>query len=222
MARLARVVIPGVPHHITQRGNRRQKTFFHTTDYKAYFELLAAWCKRSGVEIWAYCFMPNHVHLIAVPEEPDSLRRAIGEAHRRYTRIINFREGWRGYLWQGRFASFPMNETYLLACARYVELNPIRAGLCSRAYRYPWSSAAAHLAGRDDALVKVRPLLDRVPEWEEFLSHLNLEDVADEIRSHARTGRPLGDPAFLDRLEAVLGRPLRPRKPGPKPRKPDD
>jgi len=85
MARLARVVIPGMPHHITQRGNRRQPTFFCDEDYTAYLELMGQWCKERGVEVWAYCLMPNHAHLIAVPKAEDGLRRAIGEAHRRYT-----------------------------------------------------------------------------------------------------------------------------------------
>ena len=126
MARLARFVVPGLPHHITQRGNRRQQTFFCDEDYAAYVELMADWCQERGVEIWAYCLMPNHIHLIAVPQSEDGLGRAIGEAHRRYTRRINFREKWRGYLWQGRFASFVMDEPHLLAAARYVELNPVR------------------------------------------------------------------------------------------------
>ena len=111
MARLARVVAPGFPHHVTQRGNRRQTTFFLDDDYRAYLSLMAEWCGRHGAHVWAYCLMPNHVHLIVVPEAADGLRRAIGEAHRRYTRLINFREGWRGHLWQERFASFPMDET---------------------------------------------------------------------------------------------------------------
>ncbi len=101
MARLARVVVPGVPHHVTQRGNRRQATFFNEEDYAAYLALLGEWCGRCGVAVWAYCLMPNHVHLIVVPESEDGLRRGLGEAHRRYTRRINFREGWRGHLWQG-------------------------------------------------------------------------------------------------------------------------
>ena len=138
MARLARLVIPGLPHHITQRGNRRQKTFFNDGDYQAYLELMAEWCGEHGVEIWSYCLMPNHVHLIAVPKTEDGLRCAIGEAHRRYTRRINFRKKWRGYLWQGRFASFVMDEPYLLAAARYVELNPVRAKLVKTARQWPW------------------------------------------------------------------------------------
>ena len=106
MPRIARVTVPSVTHHITQRGNRRQKTFFNNKDYATYIDLMAEWCNRCGVEIWAYCLMPNHVHLIAVPDTENSLAKAIGEAHRRYTRHINFRKGWRGHLWQGRFASY--------------------------------------------------------------------------------------------------------------------
>ena len=126
MARLARVIAPGMPHHVTQRGNRRQQTFFGEEDYQHYLELMAQFCRAEQVAIWAYCLMPNHVHLIVVPQSAESLRRAIGEAHRRYTRRINFREGWRGHLWQGRFASFVMDEDHLLTAARYVELT--RAG----------------------------------------------------------------------------------------------
>ena len=120
MARLARVVAAGLPHHVTQRGNRRQKVFFGEGDYEIYRGLLAEGCRAAGVAVWAYCLMPNHVHLILVPSDADGLRAALGEAHRRYTRQVNLREGWRGYLWQGRFASFPMDESHLLACARYV------------------------------------------------------------------------------------------------------
>ena len=147
MARIARVVVPGIPHHITQRGNRRQETFFCAEDYQAYLALLGEWCQHWKVEVWAYCLMPNHVHVIAVPTSEDALRRAIGEAHRRYTRRVNFREGWRGHLWQGRFGSCPVDEPYLLAAARYIEQNPVRAGLAATPWDYPWSSAAAHVAG---------------------------------------------------------------------------
>ena len=147
MARIARVVAEHYPHHITQRGNRRQDTFFCDDDYRYYIQLMAEWCGKCGVTIWAYCLMPNHVHLIAVPESEDGLRRALGEAHRRYTRHINFREKWKGHLWQGRFASFLMDEEYLLAAARYIELNPVRTGLVSIPEEYPWSSAKAHIKG---------------------------------------------------------------------------
>lgn len=218
MARLARVVAAGLPHHVTQRGNRRQPVFFSEADYASYVTLLAEGCRAAGVAVWAYCLMPNHVHLILVPSDEDGLRAALGEAHRRYTRQVNFREGWRGYLWQGRFASFPMDEAYLLACARYVELNPVRAKLARRARDWRWSSARAHLDGRDDELVKTRPLLDLVPDWAAFLRSGLSDDEGEAIRSRERTGRPLGSARFVTRLEKRLDRPLAPRTPGRKPK----
>ena len=216
MARLARVVIPGLPHHITQRGNRRQQTFFNDGDYAAYLELMGQWCGELGVQIWCYCLMPNHVHLIAVPKTEDGLRRAIGEAHRRYSRRINFREDWRGHLWQGRFASFVMDEPYRLAAARYIELNPVRAEIVVAPGDYRWSSARAHLRGKDDGLVKVSPLLKIAGNWRRLLTSAATEDEIEMFRQHERTGRVLGDEDFQKRLEKNLGRVLRRQKPGPK------
>jgi putative transposase len=155
---------------MTQRGNRRQPTFFCEDDYSCYLELMAQFCRVEEVEIWACCLMPNHIHLIVLPKSADGLRLAIGEAHRRYTRHINFRLGWRGHLWQGRFASFVLDEPYLLTAARYVELNPVRAGLVNAPSDYRWSSAAAHLEGQDDALVRVKPLLEVAPDWRRLLN----------------------------------------------------
>jgi putative transposase len=214
MARLARVVVPNYPHHVTQRGNRGQRTFFGPHDYRTYLELMAEWCARCGVAVWAYCLMPNHVHLIAVPESEDSLRRAIGEAHRRYTRAVNFRRGWRGHLWQGRFASCVMDESYLLACARYVERNPVRAGLCRRAQDYVWSSAAAHVRGQDDGLVRAAPLLRLEPRWARHLAADPDAEIVRQLRRHEATGRPAGSARFVRRLERLLVRRLRPGKPG--------
>ncbi len=216
MARIARVVAPGYPHHVTQRGNRRQQTFFQDEDYTAYIELMSQWCTRHGVQVWAYCLMPNHVHLVCVPESEDGLRLAIGKAHLRYTRRVNAREGWRGHLWQGRFASFVMDERHLLAAARYIERNPVRAGLAEKPWEYRWSSAAAHMAARDDALVKVEPLLEMVGDWSQFLSEDLAEHDAERLRMHERTGRPLGDDGFIARIERLLGRDIRKRKPGRK------
>ena len=216
MARLARVVVPGMPHHIIQRGNRRQQAFFCDADYHTYLELLHEWCTSCNVEIWGYCLMPNHIHLLAVPGDAAGLRRAIGEAHRRYTRQVNFRERWRGHLWQGRFGSFVMDVPYLLAAARYVELNPVRAGLVRRAGDYPWSSARAHLDRADDVLVKVAPLLKRMPDWAAFLNSGPSVAELTNMRQHERTGRPLGAGNFLEKLETQLGRVLRRIKPGPK------
>lgn len=192
------------------------QTFFGDDDYRAYISLLAEWCRKCSIDIWAYCLMPNHVHLIAVPESEDSLRRGIGEAHRRYSRMINFRNNWRGHLWQGRFASFPMDETYLLAAARYVESNPVVANLVEDAAFWPWSSAQAHLAAADDGLVTVTPLLELAGDWRSFLAGSADEERISEIRKHERTGRPLGTEGFVDRLETFLDRPLRRGKPGPK------
>jgi putative transposase len=218
MARMARVVAAGVPHHVTQRGNRRQQVFFSDDDYGLYKSLLAEGCRAAGVEVWAYCLMPNHVHLILLPHDEDGLRAALGEAHRRYTRHINEREEWRGYLWQGRFASFPMDEPHLMACARYVEVNPVRAGLAARARDWRWSSARAHLAARDDGLVTVAPLLHLVSDWRAFLSEDLPGAALDSIRRSERTGRPLGETKFVKRLEKKLGRVLAKQKPGPKPK----
>ena len=218
MPRMARVVAPQAPHHVTQRGNRRQQTFFSDDDYLHYLAIAAKHLTARGVEVWAYCLMPNHVHLIAVPRDLDSLRRGIGETHRRYSRAVNFREGWRGYLWQGRFVSCVMDEPHLLAAARYLETNPLRAGLVERPEDWPFSSARAHLAGEDDELVKVRPLLKRVPySWAEFLALPVQREMAEAIRLHQRTGRPLGGRAFVKSLERKLHRPLLPQTPGRKP-----
>lgn len=217
MARLARVVVPDAPHHVTQRGNRRQQVFFGDDDYFAYHDELAASCRAAGVIVLGYCLMPNHVHLILQPSDTDGLRAALAEAHRRYSRRVNFREGWRGYLWQGRFASAPMDEPHLSACARYVELNPVRARLVGAVQDWPWSSARAHLEGRDDGLVSVAPMLDRFADWREFLDRGLDEDDHRALQAAERTGRPLGSTEFVAELEARLGRVLAPQKPGRKP-----
>jgi len=218
MARIARVVAPGLPHHVTQRGNRRLPTFFSDEDYATYVELMAASCDLLGVTVWAYCLMPNHVHLIVVPESEDGLRRAIGDAHRRYSRSVNFREGWRGHLWQGRFASYPLDETHALVATRYVELNPVRAGLVERPELWRWSSAAAHVGHTDDGLCDAAAMADYVDNWIAFLDRWPNEDEVKLLRLHERTGRPLGSERFTIRLEHRLSRVLRPRKRGPKPK----
>ncbi len=214
MARVARLVVPGQPHHVTQRGVRRMDVFLAEGDQETYLGLLREWCGRAGTEVWAYCLMPNHVHLILVPSTEDGLRAALGEAHRRYTRHVNSREGWRGHLWQERFHSCPMDEAHLLACARYVELNPVRAGLVTRPQDWPWSSARAHLAGDDDGVAALGPLLARVADWRAFLEGGLDEGALEAIRRHARTGRPLGSEVFIEALERRLGRSLAPHRPG--------
>lgn len=219
MARMPRIVVPGYPHHVTQRGNHRQKTFFCDDDYRYYIELLSAYAQQANTEIWAYCLMPNHVHLVMVPDQEDGLRAALGETHRHYTRHINFRHKWRGHLWQERFNSFLMDENYLLATVRYVERNPVAARLCESSGQWPWSSARAHLQGQDDDLVRVKPMLDRIDDWRTYLTKDVENHQADSIRRHTRTGRPLGTAGFIDNLERLTGKPLAPKRPGRKPSK---
>ncbi|HKK04478.1 MAG TPA: transposase [Gammaproteobacteria bacterium] len=215
MARMARVVVPGYPHHVTQRGNRRQTTFFCDEDYRYYVQLLSEYTKACGTEVWAYCLMPNHVHLVMVPQDEDGLRAPLAETHRRFTRSVNFREGWRGHLWQERFHSFVMDETHLLAATRYVECNPVAAGMCRSPQEWKWSSARAHTTGTDDSLVTVEPMLRRIRDWAAYLSNdAEGGQLGQIIERHSRTGRPLGDKAFVERLERVTGKALAPRRPG--------
>ena len=216
MARLARVVVPGLPHHVTQRGNRQQTVFFHDADYEAYLGLLASHAAAAGCGIWAYCLQPTHVHVIAVPGDEDGLRRALADANRRYARRVNAREGWRGHLWQERFGSFAMDEPQLHAAARHIELNPVRAGLVAAPEQWPWSSARAHLAGVDDAVVRVAPLLAAGGDWREHLAGRSDADLGARLRLHERTGRPMGSEAFVSELEQRCGRRLRMLPPGPR------
>lgn len=216
MPRMARVVVPNYPHHVTQRGNRRQKTFFSDDDYVAYLDLLSTSCRRADTRVWAYCLMPNHVHLVMVPSHEDGLRAPLGEAHRRYTRAVNLRNQWRGHLWQERFHSFPMDEAHLLSAVRYVERNPVAARLCQRPDDWRWSSAAAHLRGRDDGLVEVEPMLSRVDNWAVYLSETADDNIGARIATSSRTGRPLGDEQFVRALERITDRVLARRPPGRK------
>jgi len=216
MARMARTVIPGIPHHVIQRGVRRLEVFQNDDDYDTYLGLISESCKKAGTEVWAYCLMSNHVHLILVPSTEDGLRASLGDAHRQYTRHVNIREGCRGHLWQERFHSFAMDEYYLLAAVRYVELNPVHAHMVKSAEDYRWSSARAHLSAKDDKLVRVAPMLERVSNWQSYLDCNLDESTKEAFRMHGRTGRPLGDEAFLERLENIAGRLLRPQKPGRK------
>ena len=192
------------------------EVFFNDEDRQAYLRLIREMGHEYGVKFWGYCLMPNHVHLIAVPQEATSLAQAIGWAHYHYTRRINFREGWRGYLWQGRFHSCPLDEAHAVAALRYVELNPVRAGLVKEAERWPWSSARAHVRGMADPVLSPVCLIGRGKEWGKFLSEGMREEEFRELRGCTRTGRPWGPPAFVKRLEATLRRDLQRGKPGPK------
>jgi putative transposase len=220
MPRRARIVIPDTPHHVTQRGNRRQQTFFRDGDYLRYLQLAAEACARADVACWGYCLMPNHVHLILAPRTREGLRAALTPLHWRYTYEINKRERWKGYFWQGRFASFPMDESYFIQCARYVGLNPVRAGLVTDARDWPWSSVRAHLAETDDALVRTATLKACIGAG---VATFFATDVAAEatkrLRAAMKTGRPLGAATWVKALEQREGRVLaaRPRGRPPSP-----
>ena len=215
MPRFARLVAPGLPHHVTQRGNRRQPVFFRDEDWQGYLHALLVQTQQHGVAIWAYCLMTNHIHLIAVPARPDSLALALGETHRRYTWQVNRRAGWTGYLWQGRFASFPMEARHAYAAIRYVERNPVEARLVTRAEDYPWSSARAHVFGTHDPLLAPCPLRGEIADWGQFLQK-PVAEWGSMVERHSRTGRPLGDRSFLERLERLTGRRLQKQQPGRK------
>lgn len=182
--------------------------FTSDDDRISYLYFIAEECKRHGVDVLAWCLMTNHVHFIAVPKAVQSLARAFGEAHRRYTRMKNFAEGVRGYLFQGRFSSSVLDQNHLLAAVCYVELNPVRAGMTQQAGEYVWSSARFHLGlVKNDPLVSDANLLGLVTNWEEFLCRN--DDGIEGVVAATRTGRPAGDEAFLDKVEAVTGRNMR-------------
>lgn len=199
MPRSARLVVPHLPHHVTHRGNNKQRTFFSEADYRLYKRYLAAACAETETTVWGWCLMPNHVHLMLVPATERGLADVMRRTQARYTRAINAREGRVGHLWQARYGSFVMDEPHLLACARYVELNPVRAGLARRPEDWPWSSARTHLDGAPDGLADPAPLLERWPDWKVVLDGALAEDEREAIRARERSGRPLGGRAFADR-----------------------
>lgn len=162
--------------------------------------------------------MDNHVHLIAVPATEDGLVKAIAETHRKYTWHINVRNNWRGHLWQGRFISYPMDDAYLYSCVRYIETNPVRAGLVSKAEDYLWSSAPAHVFGKKDPVLSPIPLARGINDWGAFLRQQEREDEIEAIRKNQGNGRPLGSEEFIDWLEELTGRCLRARPRGRPPK----
>jgi putative transposase len=215
LARIARLVVPGLPHHVTQRGNRRMNVFFSDDDHLLYLDLLKERCRKAGVEIWSYCLMPNHVHLILNPSTPQALGLALGETHRRYSSVINARLRVTGHLFQSRYGSAVMDEEHLMAAARYVALNPVRARLVARAQDWRWSSVRAHLAGKDDGYVAVAPILERCAgRFADLIdSEPNPRQLA-ALRAAETIGRPLGSDGFLDAIANLTGRDARPAKRG--------
>jgi len=216
MPRIARVVIPDCPHHVIQRGNRRLNVFFSDEDKGFYLTLLKRQMIKRGISIWAYCLMDNHVHLIAVPKAKDSFAKGIGEAHMKYTHVINTREDWKGYLWQGRFITYPLDEGYLYSAVRYVERNPVRAKIVANAGDYPWSSARAHIDGEKHPLLSPCPLEKNITDWSDYLAQEDDKAEVKKFIEHEHTGRPLGSPDFIKRLEELTGRILAPKKRGRK------
>lgn len=210
MPRISRVVIPELPHHITQRGNYQQTTFYSNADYFQYLTWLTEYSRKFGVSFLAYCLMPNHVHFIAVPLREDSLAKTFNTCHMRYSQFFNKKCRLTGHLWQGRFFSCVMQESHLYAAIRYVENNPVRAKLVSRPGDWQWSSARAHLYQTTSLLPleDVRKTLPDISDWEEYLGESN-PSAAEQIRRHTLTGRPLGSDEFLFSLEKTLGCQLR-------------
>lgn len=192
MPRAARTVLPGVPHHVTQRGVRRQRVFFSPDDYRRYLNIAAKEYREAGVEVWSYCLMPNHVHLIVVPSDETGMARAVSRTHQRYAFAINSAHGFTGHLWQGRFSSFPMDDRHLIRCVRYVGLNPVRAGLVKNAAAWPWSSVRAHAEDGLDRLVMKEPVAQRLGAAAAsfFQDDMEEEEIA-MFRNASAKGRPL-------------------------------
>jgi putative transposase len=217
MARLARIVIPGIPHHVTQRGNGRQQTFFTDDDYAFYCNLLRQYCVEHGVAIWGWVLMPNHVHLILVPESEDSLRAALSKVHRAYAGHIHAREKRTGHFWQGRFGCVALDEAHLAAALPYIVLNPVRARLVARARDWRWSSVHAHLKpDKGDGMTETAPIATRFPDFAQVVRAGEDNALSAALRRAETVGRPLGDEAFMAHIAALTGRDLRPAKRGRK------
>lgn len=217
MARLARFIIPGVPHHVTQRGNGRQQTFFSQDDYALYRNLLRDHAAANGVAVWSWVLMPNHVHLVLVPETVDSLRACLSKVHRAYAGHVHARERRTGHFWQGRFGCVAMDETHLMAALRYVSLNPVRARLVRSAVDWRWSSVHALLdPAKGDGLTDTTPVLDRVGDVSALLRAGEDEALSAALRRAETVGRPLGGDAFMAWIAETLGRDAKPGKRGPR------
>ena len=216
MARFRRLVVPDHPHHVTQRGVRRQTTFFDDLDYRRYLAFAEALLPEASLEIWAYCLMPNHMHAVVVPRTKDSLARFFGRLHKKYAQTTNFRYEWSGHLWQNRFYSVVMDDVHTRVAMRYVERNPVRSGLVRHPEDWQWSSARGNLQMEDDRLLPGRPALKIISNWSEYLSGPEHDADLTSLRAQTGTGRPTGRDAFIRMLEAMSGRTIRKRKAGRK------
>ena len=224
MPRLARTVCARVPHHITQRGNRREAVFFTDADRHAYLGWLREYAEKYQVDILAYCLMTNHVHLVAVPATGDGLQQLLKPLHMRYAQRVNRAQGWKGHVWQGRFFSAALDEAYLWAAVRYVERNPVRARMVRKAENYRWSSASAHCQLRqDDVLTKKaawRKQFESIGDWSAWLAEGDEPEQLEVLRCNAGKGLPCGSAKFIQKLEKLTGRALQYRPRG-RPRKRD-
>ena len=216
MPRFPRLVVPGYPHHITQRGVRKNKTFFDASDYRAYLHLAAELSDEWPIEIWAYCLMPNHMHAVVAPGQQESLARFFARLHQQYARRTNARYGWQGHMWQKRFYSVVMDEPHAVCALRYVELNPVRAGLCRSAQQWPWSSARANLGLAVDPLISRAHTEGLVADWHALLRQREDNDNLRSLRHHTGTGRPTGSVEFLKTIETLSGRRIQKRRSGRK------
>ena len=215
MVRQRRYGVAGQPQHIIQRGNNRGPIFFGEGDQTLFIEFLAGAADRYGLAIHAYVLMPNHLHLLATPGEADSLSRAMQAFGRRYVRYVNRRHGRTGTLWEGRFRSTVVDsERYLMACMRYIDLNPVRAGLVPAPEGYPWSSHRHLAQGRADALVTPHPLylaLGPTPEarqasYAALCRQALAPEIVEALRHHTNAGWALGGRDFAARIATASGR----------------
>lgn len=218
MPRLPRTVFADLPHHVTQRGNRRESIFFDDDDRLTYLSWLKEYADKHQVEVLAYCLMSNHIHLIAVPVADDGLQRMLKPLHMRYAQRVNRQQGWSGHLWQGRFFSSPLDDAYLWTAMRYVEGNPVRAGMVQRAEDYRWSSAAAHCIGQSDSLLNPESKWGKqfaaVDNWSGWLQMVDDAEKLDLLRQNADKGLPCGAADFVEDLGIKAGRPLEGRPQG--------
>ena len=215
MARPLRIVLPDQPVHVVQRGHNRQPVFFDTLDYQRYLNDLAYTAKRTACVIHAYVLMTNHVHLLVTPRGTDGLSRLMQSVNRRYVRYINKRFQRRGTLWEGRFKSALIDtDRYLLACSRYIEMNPVRAAMVDTPASYPWSSYRRNALGRQDPVVTPHPLYRMLANTETGQRNAYrelFEDELDEnfltsIRSATQKGEAVGQGRLRRKLKQVLGR----------------
>lgn len=218
MPRISRIVAKDYPHHITQRGVRSITIFSSDSDRNQYLQFIKEEFERHDLEILAWCLMTNHVHFVAIPHTEESLSRGFGEAHKRYTRMKNFKDNVRGYLFQGRFGSCVLDERHLLAALAYVENNPVVAEMVKHAWQYKWSSAAYHVGDvKKDILIKNRNPYGLIKDWRAYLTErIDGKDEIAHVRKATKTGRPAGNQDFVQKIEKLTGRLLKRKKPGPK------